>query len=227
MKKIQKQFTMVEIIISLGIMTIAMFTLVGLMPAGLENTQDTENSIQAPAVAKQVGALLDVSLNGDISVSPSANWAANFDLVEEDRQYYGDDTDLPDNDASGLGSIPSAQVLAVAAWDSQLVVNSNIANDPFYKDLKLYIKSGKLYGGRYTSTISGATDLDYAIRIYNASFDIETTSGSNRAVATPDANDDGVLYTIEITWPVQMPYERRLAMGNIFSYDKSVEKINP
>ncbi|WDE98180.1 hypothetical protein PQO03_20395 [Lentisphaera profundi] len=226
-------FTMVEVIIALGILTIAMFTLVGLLPAGLQNSEETEHSTHAPLVAKTVNNFLALLVNGDDNSTIDGawnggnsgdadgydSWLQNYNLVTENRTNYTTSkdseafstaTDLKQGDFSGAAMI--------------LPNGGDYTRDPSLKNLTLFKQSNLLYGGYYEDTVDGVVNVQYGIRIWNGQLGMNTTAGQGNAIFTPQASDTGVLFTIEISWPPQMEYQRRIAMGNYYQLVTYVEK---
>ena len=220
-------------------MTIARFTLVGLMPAGIQNSQETEHAVRAPAIAAQVGNLFDVIINGDdyggvegdyADATPKNGVDEGGDGIDSWTEWHDQFSENRINDKTEKDT--EADEIGVDVKDLSNVslgFKSNVMKDPFYKNLKFYVDSGKIWGGRYDvkfeSNGSEVTESQYALRIYYGSFTIDTTAGDNtQASGVAYVNDPGALLTIEVTWPVQMEYQKRLALGNIFTYTRYVER---
>lgn len=232
-------FTMVEVIIALGILTIAMFTLVGLLPVGLQNSEDTENFMQAPLVAEGFANIMDIVLNGDGLAGADGVDSWNFYYATANEAYNwtqskGTEKDHPDT-SSALDKFKlKATIPADPNTQVPDYVSTNIYNDPFLSDFTLYSSDSSypaIYGGFYESTdSSGAIETQYAIRIYPGGLKNDTTSG-DFGTDTPDAatyeveaTDEAIIFTIEVSWPPQMEYQRRIAMGNYLRTVKVVSK---
>jgi hypothetical protein len=232
----KKSFTMVEVIISLGILTIAMFTLIGLLPAGLQNSEDTEHATHAPLVATAVTTFLTVFINGDDYNDTSGTWVVGgaddaglkswnlwYNGVTPNKTKYTTQKDRDTYDALN----PSTDLKNGNFTDSNLPgVPSGVdyKKDPILKNLSLFTQGNYIYGGYYSDKIDGVINTEYAIRIWNGQLDMNTTAGEGPAIFKPNPTDTGVLYTIEISWPPQMEYQRRIAMGNYYQVVTYVEK---
>lgn len=220
---------MVEVIISLGILTIAMFTLIGLLPAGLKNSEETEHGTYAPLVADGFGNILSHLLNGDGEAGPDtfSNWDTYWDTADVDIQY---DTDI--KDTPSLISVGGLQTLdlAVASASSNFTgIYDDISNDPFLRNFILYGTGAAnfpdLFGGYYKGLAAdGVTEAEYGIRVWYGETEIETTSGTVEAALEPEEGDEAIIFTVEVSWPPQMEYQRRVAMGNYYRTTKVVNK---
>ncbi|MDD7986875.1 hypothetical protein PQO01_18155 [Lentisphaera marina] len=230
------KFTMVEVIIALGILTIAMFTLVGLLPAGLQNSEDTEHSTYAPIVADGFGTILTHLLNGDES---GTNWDSYWDTADVDIQYNTIHKDLPntpENSSKGalrinttVTTVKEIDLATVSSSTNFDGIHNNISNDPFLKQFTLYGTGSAnypdLFGGYYKGLAAdGVTEAEYGIRVWYGEVELETTSGTVVAALEPEAGDDDIIFTVEVSWPPQMEYQRRIAMGNFYKTTKIVSK---
>ena len=228
---------MVEVIIALGILTIAMFTLVGLLPVGLQNSEDTENFMQAPLVAEGFANVMDIVLNGDglAGVDGVDSWDFYYATANEAplwTQSKGTEKDHPDT-STALDKF-KLKVTIPADPNTQVpdYVSSNIYNDPFLSNFTLYSSDGsypRIYGGFYESTdSSGAIENQYAIRIFPGGLANDTTAGDfgteDDANYEVEATDEAIIFTVEVSWPPQMEYQRRIAMGNYLRTVKVVSK---
>ena len=235
-------FTMVEVIIALGILTIAMFTLVGLLPVGLQNSEDTENFMQAPLVAEGFANVMDVVLNGDglagvdgvdswayyyATANEAHVWADTRDYVSNpDSKTYYNEIDIPNDPGN------NARDTFDLTTTFPNYVSNNIQYDPFLSKFTLYSSDSstpQIYGGFYESTDdSGAIETQYAIRIFPGGLVNDTTAGDFGTDTTGayevDAADEAIIFTIEVSWPPQMMYYRRIAMGNYLRTVKVVSK---
>ena len=219
---------MVEVIIALGILTIAMFTLVGLLPAGLQNSEETEHATYAPIVADGFGTILTHLLNGDES---GTNWGRYWDTCDVDIQYETDTKDTP-----SLISVGSLKQLSLSPDDNDPLpatpfsgISGNIIRDPFLSQFTLYGTGSAnypdLFGGYYKGLAAdGVTEAEYGIRVWYGETELATTSGTVEAALEPEVGDEDIIFTIEISWPPQMQYERRIAMGNFYKTTKIVSK---
>ena len=236
MKK--QAFTMVEIIISLGIMTIAMFTLVGLMPAGIQNSQETESSVRAPIIADQIGNLLNVIINGDDYEGFDGDWNdaspqdgvvdGGGDTIDSWTEWHDKFPENRVNDSTETDDSQAA-IQIDSLTNVSAAFKTNAMKDPFYENLYLYDDGGEIWGGRYDVTFESngveVVESQYAIRIYFGSFEVDTTSGdATQASGSAELTDPGALLAIEVTWPVQMEYQKRLALGNVYTYTKYVDR---
>ncbi len=229
----KQSFTMVEVIISLGILTIAMFTLIGLLPAGLQNSEDTEHATHAPLVAKSVSSFLTLLINCDDESNISGAWNSgtrpatdlSWDLwyngVTPTRTNY---TTVRDRET--FDNLSSGSILKEGSYGSlaSFPNSGDFTKDPILKNLTLFTQGNYIYGGYYSDNIDGVINTEYAIRIWNGELEMKTTAGEGPAIFKPNPTDTGVLYTIEISWPPQMEYQRRIAMGNYYQVVTYVEK---
>ncbi|EDM29056.1 hypothetical protein LNTAR_14607 [Lentisphaera araneosa HTCC2155] len=222
---------MVEVIIALGILTIAMFTLVGLLPAGLQNSEDTEHATYAPIVADGFGTILTHLLNGDES---GTNWDNYWDTCDVDIQYSAahHDINVAITGSTNIADPSSFKVLNLqSGFPSSTFsgINANIANDPFLSQFTLYGTGSAtypdLFGGYYKGLAAdGVTEAEYGVRVWYGETELATTSGTVETALEPEAGDEDIIFTIEISWPPQMQYQRRIAMGNFYKTTKIVSK---
>ena len=230
---------MVEVIIALGILTIAMFTLVGLLPVGLQNSEDTEHFMQAPLIAEGFANVMDVTLNGDgfsgldtfdnwnyyyATANKAHVWADTREYVSNpDEKTYYNEIDTPTNTSAS-----DTFILATTGQTLPPNVNTNIQYDPFLSNFTLYSSDSstpEIYGGYYESDNG---ENQYAIRIFPGGLVNETTAGDfgteGSGAYEVEPTDDAIIFTIEVSWPPQMMYYRRIAMGNYLRTVKVVSK---
>ena len=224
---------MVEVIIALGILTIAMFTLIGLLPAGLQNSEDTEHATYAPIVADGYGNILDHLLNGN---GDGTNWSNYWDTSDIEVQYDQTTKDLPTTTPNAslridntVGSVKEIDLSTASSSTNFDGIEDNISNDPFLKNFTLYGTGSAnypdLFGGYYKGVGSdGVTEAEYGIRVYYGETEVETTSGALKVPRPPESGDTDIIFVIEVSWPPQMEYQRRIAMGNFYKTTKIVSQ---
>jgi uncharacterized protein (TIGR02598 family) len=65
----QRAFSLVEVVVALAIVVFALFSMVGLLGVGLQNTQDARERVQAATVVEQICAIRRASPTNNLSAS--------------------------------------------------------------------------------------------------------------------------------------------------------------
>jgi Tfp pilus assembly protein PilV len=70
--KSSRGFSLVEVVLALGIVVFALFSMVGLLGVGLQNTQDSRERVQAATIAEQICSIRRAAPTTDLtSVQPN------------------------------------------------------------------------------------------------------------------------------------------------------------
>ncbi len=95
-RKSSRGFSLVEVVLALAIVVFALFSMVGLLGVGLQNSQDSRERVQAATIAEQVCSIRRAAPTTDVtSVQPnfplpvlqtSANNLSSPDYVTRDGQ---------------------------------------------------------------------------------------------------------------------------------------------
>ena len=204
MKKSKNPFTLVEIILAMGIIVVCITTIMGMLSYGISVSNDAVMQNYMTNVLEQVGDMVEShAVGGDISTRVTTGGSA--------APY-------------GTGSSVTAGQIKIKENNCTTPIDSN---NPFlsnvYSSGSSIIDTIKI---EHKTDINGTNAIDFTAyaRLY-----INDTS---KTVSTSDSTGSGtsLIYGsapltyetlfIQVTWPASKPYADRISEGNVLEYTK-------
>ncbi len=131
----EKAFSLIEIVLALGVIAFALVGIMGLFPVAMKSAQESQRETRATLIAQQIFADLRVAsgtnrmlVHGASAGTPSA-LTTNFNLSQNTNAFLAYDADgqglaLPVSASDFSSSVPAATFLASIAADT----NTGVSN---------------------------------------------------------------------------------------------------
>ena len=232
------QFTLVEVLIAMGICVVGVVSVMGLFPVGANATRDANMAFYADQAAEQMLYFTKYAvLNAKEKVLDDAfpdGYYYRFSPVIFQKMTSGtevgggecDGWDLGDpDDPDTLSETDSYKIIAKPSADDEPTGWSDLEDDTIIQD---HLKSEEITNNMITMLTNAGTKIQKAswnryrlgFITKNGADDIEDFACVIRLWATPvylpqNAGETDIIlpriatFHIEVSWPADLPYERR------------------
>jgi type II secretory pathway pseudopilin PulG len=211
MKSQKNNFTLVEIIISMGIIVVCIVTIMGMLSAGIKMNKENIMTSQLISMVKANSDIIPKLKYCQVDSEGYSSDASNATAMS--RPTKADITGGTNNWTSGLG-IKSTEDgcttrLATKSFENggDLFLNNLYRNKDFQEGYSVFKVNFRTKVGASDTEI---TDFTMMARLWMVDRNYLATSDDP---GTSRVTFDTILYT-ELSWPHNMPYTKRILMGN-------------
>ena len=196
-------FSMIELVLAIGVAVIGMLCVLALMPVGLNAGRDAVADNYLPDMANMMISYIRIQSDIDSDFAENVLPAAKPSANDSEGYFYPDEGTWGDSIFGGSKNNAGGLVLATDEDGEYLVVQQVIIDGVTVPEF-----TGVMKVWRDNSSTLLSEDL---------------VSG-----ASPLVNADGDEYykyvpvVVEVSWPAEFPYQRRVELGNTRTYSLEI-----
>ena len=214
-----KSFNLVEIIIAMGIIVVALTTILGLYSTGIKISKDSSMKAYANVIIENIVGTYDTNPNVYDDIINSSNQLQN--PTTSPNGYYE-----PANNTDGDIIFHSDSNKNES--DIKNAETVNLETDPISgsdSSINIYRSTDcpNIFNIKFKSTVSSQEIVDFSViaRIW-----IEPINAGATTLQTSDPNSTSIsfdrLLKVEISWPPHETYKNRLLQGNVIYFEKDL-----
>ena len=207
MMKRTHSFTMIEIVLALGVITIGVIAVLGLFPVGLNAGRDAVAESHACEAADQFLHYVEFCIRNDLDEDGNA--------VADGWEYWIWDGNTT-QEIPGTAAAPNDQTLSLPAWglwQNGTMHDIGTAGDGIYK-IVTFVDSPPSTPPTPPLSAGDIRDFQGILAIWQEDIALLDDDAN---LQTPSNRDIGVALKLEISWPAQADYADR--QKSVYHYE--------